>query len=868
MTSKSSFLQKISVLGVFLLLSIVLSAQLPIPREHFGFEPGTDRMLFNYEQLIAYFQKLEKASPKVKMQEIGLSEMGRPLYVVFISDEENILKLDRLHEINRKLALDELEGEKLEDLIEEGRSFVLLALSMHSTEVGPSQAAPFMAWELLNRNDEKTRLTLKNTVCMLVPSHNPDGMNMIVEHYNRYKGTAEETSNMPGVYHKYVGHNINRDFVTLHQSENKAIARIYSTAWFPQVMVEKHQMGSSGPRYFVSPPHDPIAENVDHEVWNWMRVFGSRALTEMSQAGLPSVSVNYLFDDYWPGATTTSIWKGVIGMLSEAASVHLATPIYVEPNELQPGGKGLSEYAISINMPKPWTGGWWRLGDIVRYEVENTLSYLHTAAIHRSEILKARNDISRREVLRGKQQAPFYYIFPQAQAEKGELVALVNLLHEHGVKAYRLEQDREIQNRWFRAGDVVVPLAQPYRAFIKEVLEHQTFPARYYSPEGELIRPYDITSWSLPLHRGVEAVEIIQADLELALSPLKYPYDLRAPMDNSVRWLVFDVRRNESFKAAFMALGRKIPVDRLAEPLRAGGDVYPVGSFLIPAGDAIISILESLGASPGYLTEKPQVSVKSLKMPRVALLETWFHDMDGGWTRFLLDQYGMPYAVIRPQDLANARLSRDYDLLIFSDQPKSVWMSGRYEREGKPVPSRYPAAFAKGMGKKGFENLINYIEAGGKVMAWGQTVELFLGPLSLGEGEQVRDFVLPASNMGPELAKKGVYVPGSLLKVQLLEDHPLTLGMPREMGVFHRGNPVFATSIPFGDMDRRVIGRFGAEPILMSGYAKNQELLARQPALIWLQLGKGQIILSSFNPQFRASTQASFKLLFNTLLLE
>jgi hypothetical protein len=177
---------------------------------------------------------------------------------------------------------------------------------------------------------------------------------------------------------------------------------------------------------------------VDAGIWNWMRVYGSRSIKQMTEKGLKSVSVNYLFDDYWVGATTTSIWKGVIGMLSEAASVNIATPIFIEPNELRTTGKGLGSYDISINMPKPWEGGWWRLSDILSYELENNLSNLETSAIHKKEILQFRNDVTRREIKRGKEEAPFYYILPQNQHDLSEMADLVNLLHRHGVNTWQL----------------------------------------------------------------------------------------------------------------------------------------------------------------------------------------------------------------------------------------------------------------------------------------------------------------------------------------------------------------------------------------------------------------------------------------------
>ncbi len=309
------------------------SPQILTPAEHFGFKPGADRMLFNYEELISYLNKLDEASPRLKLMEIGKSPMGRPIYIAFLSSEENINRLDRLKEINRKLALDpNLTESERATLFDEGKVFMLAALSMHADEVGPAQAAPLIAYELVTTQDTRLLERLGDTVYMMIPTHNPDGMDMVVEHYRKYKGTKYEGSAMPGVYHKYVGHDNNRDYLTLSQEDTRAISRIYSLDWFPQVLVDKHQMWTSGPRYFVPPVHDPISENVDASLWNWTKVFGSHMITDMTEAGLSGVCHSYIPDDYWPGSTETCIWKNAIGMLTEMASVKDATPVFIEPN--------------------------------------------------------------------------------------------------------------------------------------------------------------------------------------------------------------------------------------------------------------------------------------------------------------------------------------------------------------------------------------------------------------------------------------------------------------------------------------------------------------------------------------------------------
>lgn len=844
---------------------------LPTPEEHFGFKPGTDKMLFSYESLIEYMMRLYRLSEKMYVEQIGESEMGKPIYAIFISAPANIMRLSELKQINRELALNPtIENTKLDSLIAHGKTFVLFTLSMHSAEVGPSQAAPIIMYKLLTSGDERTRMILENIVCVLVPCHNPDGMNMIVEHYNRYKDTPLDGCLLPGVYHKYVGHNINRDFIALTQKENKAVANFYGREWFPQVMIEKHQMGSNGPRYYVSPPHDPIAENVDAGIWNWMRVFGSRTITDMTGAGLKGISVNYLFDDYWPGSTTTSIWKGIIGMLSEAAGVNLASPIYVEPGELSTIGKGLGEYAKSINMPEPWPGGWWRLGDIVEYERINTMSYLFTAAVHKNEILRFRNDHTRLEVRKGQTEAPYYYVVPTGQRDQSEVVALVNLLEEHGINTYHLTESRQIEKRMFEQGDIVIPLAQPYRSFIKEILEKQKFPVRRYTPEGEIIKPYDVTSWSLPLHKGIDAVEINSkvAGLENALIRNDIPFTLKDNIPSQYNYLLFSAHNNESFKAAFFALSKSMELSRTTASIINNNKIIPEGSFLIKCGKGSEELLKQLDVSPVFLNESTPPPSEKLKLPRIALVESWFSAMDAGWARFLFDSHYLPYTVLRPKDLLETTLSDRFDVMILTDENKSVLMEGKYGTEGSFTVSRYPPEFTKGMEKKGLENILQFLNNGGIVLSWGRSVDLFTGMMSTGEGAGKQEFQLPYKNIGIDLSKKGLEVPGSALRMKLIENHPLTYGLPSEIAVFHRGSPVFSTSIPYFDTDRRVIASFPEDQILMSGYALNESMLARTAAMVWIKKGKGQLVVYGFSPHHRGQTPVTYKLLWNAILMK
>ncbi len=851
------------------------------PEHFFGFIPGADTMLFDYGKLMLYLQKLDQDSGRVKLVEIGSTPLGKKMYILFISSEKNIENLEKLKEINRSLALDpSMNSDKRERMVDEGRVFVLATLSMHSTEVGPTQSLPIIAYELAVSNDPAILRSLDELVYMIVPCHNPDGMDMVVEHYNTNKGTKYEGSSLPGVYHKYVGHDNNRDFITLSQTDTKAIAAIYSREWFPQVMVEKHQMGSEGPRYFVPPPHDPISENIDAGIWNWVWVFGSNLAKDMTERGLEGISQHYLFDEYWPGSTETCLWKNVIGFLTEAASVKVATPIYVEPTELEASEKGLSEYKKSINMSLPWPGGWWKLSDIVMYEVESFFSILKTAAENRKEILAFRNDLCRREVERGKTEPPYYCIIPSQQYDMGETGALIDLLMEHGVEVFKLTATVSIGkekagNNVFHEGDVVIPLAQAFRPFIKEVMERQSFPVRHYTPGGQIIRPYDVTSWSLPLHRGVRSIEVTQRsdDLESKIRKIIGERVPQAEVPENSRAALFNVQNNESFKAAFMAKEAGLDVQRLEELLKVNQMEFPAGSFIILINERkrvqFEKILGKLSVMPVFLTETSSFPAKSMSMPRIALVESYLHDMDAGWTRFIFDSCHIPYTIVRPGDFETTDFIKSFDLVIFPDQDHSILKEGKRKKEDQYWITNFQPEHAKGIGDKGMEQLMSFIDSGGIIISWGRSMQLFFEALKIPRGDDTKeDFQLPIKDMTKQITEAGLYCPGSLLKVNVHKDHPLAFGMEEETGVFFKASVVFSTSLPRFDMDRRVIASFPEKDLLLSGYCEHEEKLGRKTAMAWFKKGKGQFVLLGFDPFFRASTQGTFKLVFNALLLE
>ena len=243
-------------------ISLVLQASGPIaPDTYFGIKIGADGELARYPKIVEYLQHLAKSTNRVKFEEVGKTTMGNPYVLATISAPENLAKLNRLVEINRRLAdprgLTETEARKL---AQEGRAFYFVYGTIHSTEVGNTQSLIEIAHRLATDNSAEMKQILDNVVVLLVPSQNPDGQYLVVDHWYKTKGTPF-TRTYPDLYHKYVGHDDNRDWFMFTQKETRLALQIQNQ-YKPIITHDMHQMGSGGARIFVPPFDDPYDPNV------------------------------------------------------------------------------------------------------------------------------------------------------------------------------------------------------------------------------------------------------------------------------------------------------------------------------------------------------------------------------------------------------------------------------------------------------------------------------------------------------------------------------------------------------------------------------------------------------------------------------
>lgn len=858
MTTRSPL---IPALAWCLLVAALASGAVPSPEEHLGRRVGEDRYLAPWPEVIAYHRAVAAASDRVSIESAGTSTLGNDIPVVIVTSAGNQARLPRLREVARQLAnADRLPPAEVDRLVEEGRAIVLVTCTIHSSEVGSTQMTMELVHELATTRDPAMLRWLDEVVLLLMPSINPDGQLLEVEWYQRWLGTEYEGGSMPWLYHHYVGHDDNRDFYMLTQAETRAVNDLIYHRWFPQVFLDEHQMGSTGPRMFVPPQTDPLAEEVHPLVFRQADLLGTAMAMRLEEHGHTGVGSDMIFDSYWPGGTrNTAWWKNVTGLLTEVASARRATPIFVDPNELRGSSKGLPEYRRQANFPSPWPGGWWRLRDIIDYELVATKALLETVAERRESFLRNLAAMAREAAGRGREQPPFAFLVPPEQHDPVAAGRLVELMIEHGVRVSRAAGPLEVGAARFPAGTWVLLADQPYREFLITMLRPQRYPEVVPFPGGPVLEPYDATTWSLPVSMGVDVVEADRPPVG-RLEPVEAMAWPQVRVGAAKGGWLLPHAADTVFAASNRLLAEGVELHWLERPPAgaARGDVWIRPDALAPADlEALarelhlpVTSLESAPAGPARRMRRP---------PRVGLFKPWRASMDEGWTRFLLERNEFPYESLANEALRSGELASRVDVVLLPDVEPSVITKGepsseRARRWATPLPPEYSG----GIGPEGSKHLERWIREGGTAVALNGSVPFLVELLDL-----------PVENVLPRGDRGGFNCPGAMLRLEVDTSHPLGYGMrPEEAGYFD-GSPILATRVPDGRFDRRVVARYPADSrdLLVSGWLEGAEQLERRVAVVEVTVGKGRVVLIAFKPQNRAQTHRTFKLLFNALSL-
>ncbi|MDQ6699758.1 MAG: M14 family metallopeptidase [Acidobacteriota bacterium] len=761
-------------------------AAVPTPKSHFGHEIGVDRVLLDWNKVVSYFYLLQKNSDRIRVKEIGKSAEGRPFIAATIASPETIRDLDRYLEIQRRLADPRITSPaQAEPFFAQGKNVVLMTCSIHATEVASTHSAVEFAYRMLTEDSPRFRAILQNTILLLVPSLNPDGVDIVTRWYRKTLGTPFEGTAPPELWQKYVGHDNNRDWYIFSQPETRATISQLHNVWHPEIVYDVHQQGASASRIFVPPWLDPVEPNVDAILAQEMNMMGTSMAADLTAAGKKGVAIHASYD-FWTPSRHYQAFHGGLRLLTESASARLASPITIQREQLDRNALGYDARERSWNHLEPWEGGTWRLRDIIDYQQIAFESCLYNAAIHREEMLRNFYRVGQRAIAR---TTPSAFVIPAQQRDPG---AARKMLETLAFGAVEIEKSPD--------GGHVIRMQQPYSSYAKALLERQQYPDLRMYPGGPPRRPYDVTAHTLPLLFGVDVKTISEPAGRL----VREEFPAREPATS------FAASDSDTWNT----------INRI---WKSGGSVWRNHT----TGD--------------FSAKDPGAGWKQVQRPRIGLFNTYIPDMDEGWTRWLLEQFGFEYTSIRNEDVRAGDLKRKFDVLVFPDQPANNLVRG-FE------PRAMPKEFTGGLGKEGAEALGDFASSGGTLLFFNRSTAYATGTLGV-----------KATNVLAETANKDFYSPGSLLNVKLDLASPLTRGLPGEITIWSEHSPAWTTG-------ESSIAQYPASNVLASGWLLGEKYIAGKTALVDARLGKGHVILFGMRPQYRAQSYQAFKLFFNGLL--
>jgi hypothetical protein len=864
---------------------------LQTPEQFLGYRVGADNKMIRWDKIVEYMKLAAASSDRVHYRELGKTSDGNPFVVMEISASETLKNLDKYKAMERQLYFQNgapTDAER-DAIFRQGKVVVAITCSIHATEIGATQMAVELVHKLATDDSPQVKKILDNVIFVLVPSLNPDGEIMVTDWFNKNVGTPFEPSPIPYLYHPYVGHDNNRDMYMFTQKESQQTAQLLWHDWFPAVWLDEHQQGSNGPRMFTMPATDPINLNVHPLIYRWNGILGQSQAAALEAAGKDGIIYNATYTNFWEGAMAWSgWWHNEVGLLTEAASARIAAPMDQQravPGRPAPGGGGGGEgrgrgqqftnaplppptdITPRTEYPRPWMGGHWTLRDIVDYDMIATMALLETTADRRGTILQNIYEVNRATIEHGKTDVTAILVPMDGQQDPREAAHLVDRLQLAGVQISRADQAFDHDGKHYGAGTFVIPMTQVFARYAKDMLEKQTYPEVRRAPNAPPEAPYDVTAWSLGMLLGVKTAFVntpLAESVKLTLVPDAYAKSGEnasgmAPLPLIPKGVV--TGNGTRFTFDYKGPDTALAINRLFKdgahvafdgPSRVAVTGIARASVETAARDFGLSVKASAPEARTNGADRRTQSRQPInfRAPRIGMYQPWTGgNMDEGWTRWVLEQYGFTNTPIHNADIRAGKLRQKFDAIILADQePRSII-------DGYDAPAIRPE-YRGGIGQAGVDNLKQFVADGGTLIAMGNACDLAIEQLPI-----------PVRDIKKGLTRDQHFAPGAILRLEVDTQNPNGYGVAADTFGFYINSPFFELTEGFNSQRASVVARYPNTNVIASGWLKGEELMAGRAAVVSIDMNPGTVVLFGLRPQHRAQTHATFPLLFNALYL-
>ena len=813
----------------------IYNVDVPTPGKSLGFELGQRHP--RHDQVLAYLQTLALSSERVKLTEIGLTTELRKQVLLTISHPDNLANLEHILQ-QRKITsfgTKTTEEQKAEEPL-----VVWLGYSIHGDEISGTNAAMAVAYHFAASQNKALEELLKNTIIVIEPSLNPDGMDRFVNWVNTYRGTTVNSDPNHIEHHQgwqkgrtnHFGFDLNRDWLLLAQKETQHRLK-YFHHYQPNVLGDFHEMKGNGSYFFqpgIPSRTHPLTPAKNIELTRLLAGYHAAALDKEQRLYYTEESYDDFF--YGKGSTYPDI-NGGVGILFEQAS-----------------SRGLQQETVNGLLT-------FEFG--IKNHVLTSLSTVNGAWDNREQLKEYRRDFYKQAEKQAKKEKVSGYLLTE-RYDKYRLNAFLNKLRQHQIRVYHLTEDFRHNSKLFNKSDsYFVPLLQPQYRVIKALFNQET--------EFKDNTFYDVSGWTMPLAMDIEFHEVSRTwGLKLDSSPWQLSVESTAKINEGAYAYIFDWHHFMAPKLLNQLLSQNIKVKVATKSfstiISGKNRHFSAGAIVILAGiqnennwQQILSELSinaqvELTAVSSGLTSKGidlgSGSLRIIEPVNVLLLGgKYVSQNEAGEIVFYLDDtLNIPVSVIDMARLGHTDLNR-YSHIIMVD--------GNYSSVSTAVVSKLEQWIEQGGVVFSQKRAAKWLSERGMLKA-NFVSESQIDGLFDTEKLQYRD-------KGRLSARKRIA--GAIFETELDIGHPLTYGYNKaSLPVFRNSTLIMnKPSEPF-----ITVAKYSSSP-LMSGYADRNlvNLIANNPTIIAHNLKKGRVIASSDNLTFRGYWYGSAKILANSI---
>jgi len=695
------------------------SDKVPSPLKFLGYVPGEPGHMTYYKDIARYLDALDKASDRVTMFKIGVTDEGRDMVAAAIADEATIKQLDKYKQITAQLTDPrKLSDAQAKQLIATGKPIYFASGSIHSPETGSPEMLMELAYRLAVEESPFIQTIRNNIIFVFTPASEVDGREKMVDNFvAQQKGIPTPSMVYWG---KYVQHDNNRDGIGVGLRLTQVMLKTFLD-WHPTVWHDLHESVTLLYTSTGTGPYNAIVDPIQINEW-WL--LAQTEIMEMTKRGVPGVWTYNYYDGWVPNYM---FWIGVthnsIGRFYETQSFGGAA------NRPLPVQQSREWYRPNPTPPDMQ----WGPRNNVNMQESALLIALNSVAKNKETFLENYYLKNKHTVERGKTKAPYAYVIPAKQRRPVEAAELMNLIRREGAEVHTATGAFTIGSTEVAPGDYIVRMDQPYNAIVETLLGVQ-----FYAPENP--RPYDDTGWAIPLVRNLKTARIddkgiLDKPMTLATSDFK----IAGAIAGNGRVLIVD-HTTDNTLVTFRFQNAAVKMSAAEKEFEAGGHKFAAGAFIIPDANraALEPSIRDLGLSAWAIDAAPNVPMHDLDVPRIGYVHTWTSTQDEGWVRLAFDNFKVPYTYFGAPNLREGNLRAKYDVIVFphAGQGGAALINGGVQAS-EPRPYKKTDQLQNvgsidstddmrgSIGIDGLMELYKFVQQGGALITEGATSTVF-----------------------------------------------------------------------------------------------------------------------------------------------